>query len=149
MRKSLFLTVFALVIVAAPAHAQVEGGVRAGVSANPDQFFIGGHLRVARIVDELWFQPNLEAGFGDNRTLIGLNFEFAYWIPLQRRWNVYFGGGPAINVISFDRPRGRDSDVEPGFNLLIGLAQRRGFLTEIKVGALDSPEVKFTLGWTF
>lgn len=133
-------------------HAQESVGVRAGLSANPDQFFIGAHLRTGPLTDRLWFQPNIEAGFGDNRTTVGFNLEFAYWIPLQNGWNAYFGGGPALNLNSFEARRGvggRDTDVGPGLNLLLGLARPRGIFGEFKVGALDSPEVKFLVGWSF
>jgi hypothetical protein len=142
---------FLLLVAAVPTmYAQAPVGIRAGVSANPDQFFIGGHVQLGPIADRVWFRPNIEAGFGNDHTLVGTNFEFTYWIPLKRQWEVYFGGGPALVVSSFNSPRGgRDWNAGPGLNMLIGLAQRRGLMTEIKVGALDSPDVKFTIGWTF
>ena len=106
-------------------------------------------MEVGPVAEQLWFRPNIEAGFGNSRTLVGVNMEFTYWMPLQTGWNVYFGGGPALVVTTFSRPGGRDSDVGPGLNLLIGLAQRHGIMSEVKVGAFDSPEFKFTVGWTF
>jgi hypothetical protein len=101
-------------------------------------------------VDKLWFRPNLEVGVGNDLTLIALNAEFAYWIPLRRNpWNVYLGGGPAANIFTFGGIRNRDSDLRPGFNLLMGLAERRGLFAEIKIGAIDSPSFKFGIGYTF
>jgi hypothetical protein len=138
-----------LLLSPSEAHAQRGVGVRTGISARPNQFFIGAHADVAPVLESVWFRPNAEAGFGDNTTTIAFNFEFVYWIPMQRRWNVYVGGGPAAVITTFSRPGGRDSNAGPGFNLLLGLGQRRGFMGEIKVGALDSPDVKFTVGWTF
>ncbi len=134
------------------AWAQGGVGVRAGVSVNPDQFYFGGHLELGPVVEKLWFRPNLEIGLGNARTVVALNGEFAYWFPLQRReWSVYVGGGPAVNIISFDQDRfaNRDTDVEGGFNFLMGLSHERGFFTELKVGALDSPDLKFGIGYTF
>jgi hypothetical protein len=146
------LALAALTLAAAPADAQTEFGVRAGVSADPDQFFFGAHFETEPIIERLTFRPNIEVGVGDDLTLIALNIEFVYSIPLDNHpWRVYFGGGPAANIYSRDDGPGRgdDSGVEGGFNLLVGLQHRRGLFTEIKVGALDSPSVKFTVGYAF
>lgn len=138
---------------AQPAFAQQPGvGARVGVSANPDQFVIGAHYDTGPIVDMLSFRPNVEVGVGDDRTTVAVNFEFAYWIPLRRApWSVYAGGGPALNVYRYNEDRfgQRDSDVQPGFNLLIGLAHRRGLFVEAKLGLIDSPEAKFSVGYTW
>ena len=75
-----------------------------------------------------------------------MNFEFAYRIPIQKKpWAVYVGAGPAL-VISNTH---NDTSVGGGFNLLLGLAHRRGLFTEIKVGAIDSPSFKFGVGYRF
>jgi len=138
-------------ITASSLYAQGGTGVRVGLSIDPDQFYFGGHLERGPVVENLWFRPNLEIGIGSNRTLIGLNFEFAYWIPFQNSlWNFYVGAGPAINIFIFgDNPPGRDNDVEAGFNMLIGFAHDDGFFTELKVGALDSPDLKFGVGYSW
>ena len=57
------------------------------------------------------------------------------------------GAGPAVNLYSFDESD--DSETEAGFNILFGAETRRGLFFELKVGALDSPDVKFGVGWTF
>jgi len=151
-RRSLwFASVVAVVLIvhAAPARAQAHAGVRAGVSVDPDQFFFGGHVETAPVADHLTFRPNVEIGVGDDVTLIALNFEFAYWLQMRRShpWSVYVGAGPAANIYSFNR--GRGSDVEGGLNFFIGAQHRDGLFTEFKVGALDSPSVKFTVGYAF
>ena len=149
---SLLLALFCA-LFAAPAAAQPSVGLRGGASVDPDQAFFGVHFETRPLIEHLTFRPNLEVGVGDNLTLVALNFEFAYWIPLERTpWRLYVGGGPAINIYSFDddRPgRGDDSDVEGGFNILVGLQHRRGLFTELKVGAMDSPDLKFTIGYVF
>jgi hypothetical protein len=148
--KQLITLILAATAVAIPAQAQEGIGIRAGVSADPSQFYFGGHASFGPIVDKLWFRPNLEVGVGNDLTLIALNAEFAYWIPLRKNpWNVYLGGGPAANIFSFGGVRNRDTDVRPGFNLLIGIAQRKGLFSEIKIGAIDSPSFKFGIGYTF
>jgi hypothetical protein len=148
--KQVIFVIVAAVLLAIPAQAQEGIGIRGGVSADPGQFYFGGHAAFGPVVDKLWFRPNLEVGVGNNLTLIALNAEFAYWIPLRKNpWNVYLGGGPAANIFTSGGIRNRDSAVRPGFNLLIGLAERRGLFTEIKIGAIDSPSFKFGIGYTF
>lgn len=146
-RPKLFLTALVLTLgLAAPLSAQ-SLGVRAGVSADPDQFFFGGHLETRPLVDRLSFRPNLEVGFGDDVTLVAMNLEFAYSVPIrQHPWRLYFGGGPAANFYS-SHGQGGGSDVGGGFNILIGAQHNRGLFTELKVGMIDSPELKFTVGY--
>src|SRR5215204_4678957 len=87
-------------ICAAPAVAQPHAGIRAGVSADPDQFFFGGHVETRPLIERLTFRPNAEIGIGDNATLVALNVEFAYWLTRNRPWSVYVGAGPAVNIYS-------------------------------------------------
>ena len=138
-----------LLAAAAPASAQAHAGVRVGVSADPDQFFFGGHVETAPVAEHLTFRPNVEIGVGDDETLIALNFEFAYWLQMRRShpWSVYVGAGPAANI--FSHRHGGGSDVGGGLNFLIGAQHRDGLFTEFKVGAIDSPSVKFTVGYAF
>ena len=139
-------TLFAMLSSATPASAQAPG-VRGGVSVDPDQFYLGGHYETGPLVDRLHFKPNIEAGFGDDLTLIAINFEFVYKFPSKGPWNLYAGGGPAINFYSFDDVD--DSESEPGFNILVGAESRRGLFFEMKIGAIDSPDLKFGVGWSF
>ena len=136
-----------------PAHADEHGfGLRGGVSADPDQFVIGMHYDTGPMVDRLTFRPNAELGLGDNLTLVALNFDVAYWIPLKGQpWRFYVGGGPAMNIYVFDddRPGRDDTDVEPGFNVLFGVAHTKGFFCEMRVGAIDSPDFKAMVGYSF
>jgi hypothetical protein len=146
------ILLLAIVLLPGSAAAQAGGaGVRAGVSADPDQFFFGGHFDTGRIAGDLSFRPNVEIGVGDDVTTVTGNFEFVYWFPLRgHAASVYAGGGPALVFFSHDRGDGEsDNDVEPGFNLLVGVAHRRGLFGEFKVGLIDSPEIKFTVGYTW
>jgi len=139
----LLATVFFLT---APASAQ-DAGIRGGLSVDPDQFYFGGHLETSPLVDRLYFRPNVEVGFGDDLTLIGANMEFVYKFPTRRDWGIYAGGGPALNVYMFDGVD--DSDTDAGLNLLVGVESSRGLFFEFKMGAIDSPDFKFGVGWTF
>jgi hypothetical protein len=147
------LLTIATVIVASPAAmAQTRAGARAGIGADPEQFYFGVHADLTEVVPKFWFRPNAEVGVGDGLTVVALNAEFVYRVPLQtaRRWDFYFGGGPAAVIRTFRTgPSGRDSDAGPGFNFLMGLQQPRGLLTEVKIGALDSPGFKLGIGWTW
>jgi hypothetical protein len=134
-------------LVPAVASAQVKAGVRAGLSIDPDQFYVGGHLETDPLVERLVFRPNVEVGFGDDVTLAAFNFEFVWKFPQHRNpWGFYAGGGPAINLYQRDGP---GDDAEAGFNILAGLENRRGLFFEFKLGVADSPDFKFGVGFTF
>jgi hypothetical protein len=129
------------------ASAQVAPGVRAGVSIDPDQFYVGGHLETDPLVERLVFKPNVEVGFGDDVTLAAFNFEFVWKFPRRRSpWGFYAGGGPAINLYQVDGP---GDDAKVGVNLLAGLENRGGLFFEFKLGVEDSPDFKFGVGFTF
>jgi len=127
--------------------AQTTLGVRAGVSGGPTQFVIGGHLETKPLLKHLTFKPNLEAGFGDNSTLVGLNFEFAYRIDLDKKpWWIYVVGGPAAVWSHQDNG---DTEFGGGFNIGFGVQHRKGLFAELKFGLADSPDVKFMVGYAF
>ena len=97
------------------------------------------------------FRPNVEVGVGGGLGLIAFNLEFAY--KLRRAsspWTPYVGAGPALNIKSVSAGGGRDdTEVDGGFNVLVGLEHRGGLFTEFKVGASDSPDIKLTVGYSF
>jgi len=135
-----------LVALSAPAEAQVTPGIRAGISVDPDQFYVGGHVETGALVDRLHFRPNVEVGFGDNVTVLALNFEFVYRFQSRRPWHIYAGAGPAVNLLNFD---GGGDNTEAGFNILFGAEHRQGLFFELKVGASHSPDLKFGVGYAF
>jgi len=149
------LPVFLLgVLLASPAFAQAHAGVRAGVSGDPTQFFFGGHIETSPLLEHFTFRPNAEIGVGDGTTLVAFNFEFAYQIPVKGQpWHAYIGGGPALVIASGPAPvnhsNGDNSSVGGGFNFLVGLQHKKGLFAEFKVGAIDSPSVKFAVGYAF
>lgn len=147
MVKALGVSAVAVLLVGlCPTGALAQGiGVGAGVSGDPNQFYVGTYFETDEIVDRLRFRPNVELGVGSDQTLVALNVEFIYRMPLDRQWSVHLGGGPALNLYRF---RG-DTRQEGGFNILAGLAHRGGLFTELKVGALNSPSVKFGVGYVF
>lgn len=147
------LAVFAIAVVAVlPASGQGVG-VRGGLSVNPDQFYLGVHAETGPVVDLVRFRPNFEAGFGNDRIVAAFNGEFVYPFELRNGTRLYAGGGPALVIISRDRmgppPFMDRTDVEPGFNFLIGVLFLGDYFGELKLGAIDSPEVKIGFGYTF
>ncbi len=150
------LSLSALVLVSNPeiVTAQEGGfGIRAGASVDPDQFVFGAHLQTEPIISKLTFRPNLELGLGSNVTTVAINLEFAYWFPLQQSpFDIYAGGGPAMLIYSFSRGGPvdeRNTDVNGGFNFLAGIQHKKGLFGEIKLGVIDSPVFKITVGYSF
>jgi len=131
-----------------PALAQ-DAGIRGGISIDPDQFYFGGHLETSPLIDRLYFRPNLEVGIGDDLTLIGANMEFVYKFSRTRGLNLYAGGGPALNIFMFDAEGDNDAETEAGFNILVGAETPKGLFFEFKIGAIDSPDFKFGVGYTW
>ncbi len=158
MKACAGLVVMSLALACLPtaAAAQQQVGVRVGVSGDPDQFVFGGHVETSPLVDRLVFRPTGEIGLGDGLVAVALNFEFAYKIAIQdQAWTPYIGGGPAMNIFLFDddgngRGRGGDgTDIGGGFNIMVGAEHEGGLFTEFKVGALDSPDLKLFVGYSF
>jgi hypothetical protein len=143
--RALFVSVAVSALFAAPAAAQRSYGLRAGVSAEPDQFYFGGHLETGPLVDRLVFRPNVEIGVGNDTTLVGLNFELAYKFQTRHPWQPYALGGPALNIVHTNG----DSEAQGGFNFGLGLEHRGGLFAEVKVGVIDSASFKFGIGYRF
>ena len=55
------------------------------------------------------------------------------------------GGGPRSTSTTTDG----GSDTQAGLNFVLGVAHRGGFFVEAKVGAFDSPNLKFGFGYSF
>ena len=132
-------------IAAAPAAAQARAGVQGGISLDPDQVFFGGHVQTSPLIENLRFRPGVDIGIGDDITLVGFNFDFTYTFASRSPWNLYAGAGPAINWVDTDF----GSDTEGGFNFLVGARQRQGMFFEMRIGVMDSPDLKFGVGYTF
>jgi hypothetical protein len=137
-------------------------GVRGATSLDPEMFMFGVHSQLGPFFsDNLYARPNLELGFGELTSLIALNFEAVYRLPvIQRtsRWNVYAGGGPALNFSrrSFEEESSdrnpidfSDLSLDVGFNFLLGLQNRDGMFLELKTSAYSIPTIRFEIGYNF
>ena len=136
---------FAFLLSAAPAAAQVSAGARAGASVDPDQFYFGAHVETRELAENMFFRPNVEIGIGNDVTTIALNFELAYKFQTSRPWRPYVPFGPALNIYDTDL----DTASHGGFNIGIGAEHRGGLFGEVKFGTIDSPDVKFGIGFRF
>jgi hypothetical protein len=147
VRRVLVPSLFAFVLLLAAAPASAQGpGVRAGVSVDPDQVYLGGHYETEELIEHVHLRPNLEVGFGDDVTTLAFNIEAIYKFSVASRRDMVFyaGGGPAINVYDFDN----GSDTQGGLNLLGGIEFGKVFV-EVKGGLFDSPNLKVGIGYTF
>ena len=138
-----FLTSVGVLLSPALAHGQ-GFAVTGGVNVNPDQVFAGGRYEWP-LIENVWFQPGADAGFGSDVKLFTVNFDATYRKALDRRspWTVYGGGGPAMNHYRWETAR----ETKLGFNLLGGLRHANGLFTEFRVGLIDSPDFRFGVGY--
>lgn len=152
MRRFVMVAVIAAATCGWASRAEAQGvGVRAGVSGDPDQFYVGVHAETPHLFEQVHFRPNVELGLGQDQRLLAVNFEFVYRARLSKQpWAVLIGAGPAANIATRDRANGSNvTTTGGGLNVLIGLEHAQGFFTELKVGFIDSPGIKFGVGYTF
>ncbi len=136
-------------------------GIRGATSLDPELFLFGVHSQLGPFFNEnVYARPNLEIGFGELTTLLALNFEGVYRLPVNARtsrWNIYAGGGPALafshrNFVE-ETDRGKidfgDLDLDMGFNFLLGFQQREGMFFELKTTAYSIPTIRFEVGYNF
>ena len=133
-----------LAVLVPSASAQTIG-MKAGASVDPDQFYFGGQVETAPLIDQLRFRPNVEIGIGDDLTLVAFNIEFAFDFPQTGDWRWFVGAGPALNLINIED----ETESEGGFNILAGAAHQNGLFGEVKLGLGDSPDFKIGVGYSF
>jgi hypothetical protein len=136
-------------------------GFRGGAALDPELVTFGVQSQIGPFFNEnVWARPNLEFGFGELTTLVALNLEAAYRLPVvprRTRWAVFIGGGPGLNFarssfsastsgsnISFS-----DLSLDVGLNVLIGVQSRGGFFMELRSSAFAAPHLRFQVGQTF
>ena len=79
-------------------------GVRAGVGLDPEVITAGVHAKLGPFFNRnTFFRPNAEFAFGEVTTLVALNFEAVYRLPItprQSRWSVYVGEDQASTSLT-------------------------------------------------
>ena len=136
-------------------------GIRGATALDPELFLFGVHSQMGPFFsDNIYARPNLELGFGELTTLLAFNFEGMYRLPVVQktsRWNIYLGGGPALNWshrnLVEETDRGKidfgDMSLDVGFNFLLGLQSRDGIFQEMKTSAYSIPTLRFEIGYNF
>lgn len=151
-----------LVLVAVPAAGQTYYdatdtrdaiGLRLGYTSWEDvgQVHFGAHWRMGEVAENVSLTPNLEVGLGDNLTVLALNGDLTWSFSemVSAPWGLY--GGGSLGLIWVD-PDGGSSDSNLGLSLLGGLTRHfdngHDAMLEVRVGVLDSPGLKVTLGYS-
>jgi hypothetical protein len=87
----------------------------------------------------------VEIGFGDDQTLLAVNFDFIHNQKIKNHpASIYFGGGPSFNT-TFTTG---NNETGAGFDVLVGASSGR-FFGEVKLGVGNSPTIKAGVGYTF
>ena len=157
MKRVLLLTIGLCLLATATASAQRPFGFhglgpRGGITINPDQVHFGGHLDLGDLAPQLMLFPNLEVGFGNSLTVVAPMFELDFrFLEDWGSWNPYVGG--AIGPVFVSHERGGEN-TELGITIQGGIARQMTrasgfFFLEFKLGLVDYPDAKFTLGWSF
>lgn len=151
-RAFLLLT---LAMLALPAVASADilfrgWGIRAGIGDDPDQGIVGAHWDLGTLTTNLRFQPNFEAGFGDNQNIFGLTLPLHYVFPVDGSFVPYAGGGAVVAYV--DRDKGK-SETEVAAVLAFGvdiiLKSNNKLLIELDVQSGDVNKVKLMFGWSW
>lgn len=148
-RISFFVAAIACVFGAGTAAA-AGIGPRVGLSIDPDQVHAGLHVHAAEMSQHVAFHPSFDFGAGDDIVLFAANLDFKYVFSQKMdRWRPFLGGGPGLFVSNYDGA-GSNTDVGVAFVGGMQTATRRGyFFGEMRLGLVDSPDIKFTAGWIF
>ena len=167
------LIVMVVILAALPAAAQNEAqeeadsssggsstsqtlsrfGLRGGYTdwKEVSQFHFGVHYLAGELMPNVEFTPNIEVGIGDGATVVAVQADLAYQFTefVQRPWGLYGGGCLAFNYVDHDLG-GSSTDI--GLSLLAGgkynFASGRQGMLELRVGVMDSPSFKVTIGTT-
>lgn len=145
---------FSVTAAASRRPVRVHGiGPRLGLTVNPDQFHVGVHFDLGDVASNLMMLPNLEIGFGDNATTVAPSFELDYRFRSDwGAWTPYLGGG--VGPVFYSVKHGGSSS-NLGLYLQFGIgkgssaSQSGHFFVEGKLGLVDAPDLKATVGWTF
>ena len=153
-----------LILVAGTASAQAPAdqsgglpfpvGLRAGYTnwENYSQLHFGAHAKLGDIFPNVQLTPGVEIGLGDSLNLVTINGDMTYRFTelVSFPWELYGGGCLSLNYINPDEV---ESDFQLGLSVLLGLSKTLAggdeVMVETRLGILDSPGFKLTLGYTF
>ncbi len=145
--KRIVLLILAVSMLASVASA-AQYGIRGGLTLDPDQFHVGGHMDLGPVISDMRIVPNIEIGFGNDMTVVAFNGDLIYDFG-DSPWSL--GGEVGINMV--DHSKSDSSNTDFGLSVLgdyrLGLSSGKTLLLEAKLGLIDSPDFKFTVGWNF
>lgn len=153
MKKVAVLTCLLTMIAGTALAGTFPLGLRAGYTSEDGlkQMHVGAHTTVGELFPNVELNPSLEFGFGDDTTIITANGDLVYrFTELDTvTWSPYGGGSLSLNY--FDWQHG--SDTHLGLSALLGTRYALGtghhLLGEIRIGILDTPDLKLTVGYSF
>jgi hypothetical protein len=159
MKKIIIVSLFVVGLCAASGFAGTRSagfhgiGPRVGMTINPDQVHFGGHIDFGDLAENLMMLTNIEIGFGDNLTTVAPSFEVDYRFRSDwGAWTPYLGGGVGPVFYSY-KHGGSQSDFGLYMQFGVGKGSPRSesghFFIEGKLGLIDAPDFKATVGWTF
>jgi hypothetical protein len=106
------------------ANAGTDADLRGGYYFDSDAFALGGGLLTGlNHSGTWWFNPNLEAAFGDHVTKWAVNGDVHYDLPVASNMSWWLGAGPALVVTD---PDAGSSSSDFGLNLLGGVGAAHG-----------------------
>jgi hypothetical protein len=122
---SSFLMLVASLFFVPQSRAGVDGDVRAAMYTDNDAVGLGAGILTGMGDSHSWFfNPNVEAAFGDERDVMSFNGDVHYDFADTKEITFWLGGGPAL-VMSNPEGNG-DTDTDAGLNLLTGLGDKDG-----------------------
>ena len=117
-------------------------GVRGGVSADPKQVIVGGHVESPELSAQgrLFFRPAVELGFGSDETDLTFNVDIVYQAAFPGSpWSLLFGAGP---VIAYEKDTSECdstfadfcnfSETRGGFSAVVGMRHSGGLSIELR-----------------
>ena len=155
MLRTFALTSFLVLFTASTTLAlDFPMGPRVGYTSYNDinQIHFGAHAKLGELFPNVEMTPNVELGLGDDFVIVALNGDLAYKFTelTTDPWGLYGGGSLSMNFIDSDHTEG---NLDLGLNALVGVTRKldnlNEVLAEIRVGVLDSPDLKITIGYTF
>ena len=163
MRSVLVLTTFMVVLgLAGGAQAQDRDvqfyglGPRIGFSLEPDQFVFGGHADFGDpFPHTTLLLPVIEIGVGNDATVTSIGSDLLFKFTNRwGAWNPYVGGELAFIITNVNLPGGGDdTNTDIGLSGIFGVEKGIGsvnrFGAEVKIGIVDTPDVKLIAHWTF
>lgn len=124
-RTCLFLLIAIALVLPAPAQAEdptppststsqqtSPWGIRVGLATDPDQVVAGVHFLETRIARNVYLEPNVEIGLGDDHTILAATAPFHYRFEVDGKVRPYAGGGVTVGFERKDHDGNDDTDFE-------------------------------------